>query len=126
MRGDFGGNSLNPAAAIPLTKTLLIFDHFFKSPNKQDIIIHEISHIAIYDIDPDTIEEFSRASGWRKDKTGKRVTPKKLLFEDSANSLNEDLVNHIEAYYASKEKLMLFNPLSFLIIQQIIQSKENQ
>jgi len=63
LRGDIGGNPLNPAAAIPLTKTLLIFDHFFKSPNKQDIIIHEISHIAIYDIDPDTIEEFSRASG---------------------------------------------------------------
>lgn len=126
LRGDIGNNPLNPAATIPLTRTLLIFDHFFKSSNKQDILIHEISHIAIYDIEPDTIEEFSRASGWRKSKTGKRVPPKRLLFEDSANSLGEDLANHIEAYYSSREKLMLFNPLSFLIIQQIIQSKENQ
>ncbi len=126
LRGDIGGNALNPAAAIPLTRTLIIFDKFFKSSNKQDIINHEISHIAIHDIDPDLIEVFSKASGWRKDKNGHRTPPQKLLLEDSSTAISEDLANHIETYYFSKEKLMLFNPLSFVIIQQIIQSKENQ
>ena len=126
LRGDIGGNALNPAAAISLTKTLIVFDKFFKSHNRQDIINHEISHIAIHDIDPDLIEVFSKASGWRKDKNGNRTPPEKLLLKDSSAAISEDLANHIEIYYSSKEKLLLFNPLTFVIIQQIIQSKENQ
>lgn len=122
LRGNIGGNALNPAATRTLTRTLILFDKFFESSNKQDIINHEISHIAIYAIDPDLIEAFSKASGWRKDKNGNRVPPQKLLQEDSAHEVSEDFANHIEAYYASREKLMLFNPLSFVIIQ----SKENQ
>ncbi len=126
LRGDIGGNALNPAATIPLTRTLILFDKFFELSNKQDIINHEISHIAIYDIDPDLIEAFNKASGWRKDKNGNSIAPGKLLQEDSAHARSEDFSNHIEAYYASRERLMIFNPLSFVIIQQIIKSKENQ
>jgi len=125
LRGDIGGNALNPAAAIPLTKTLIIFDRFFKSSNKQDIISHEISHIAIYEIDPETIATFSRASGWVKNDDGTRTPPSKLLFNDSENSISEDFANHVEVYYSSRERMLTFNPLSFLVIQQIIQSKEN-
>ena len=125
LRGDIGGNPSNPAAAIPLNKTLIIFDRFFKSSNKQDIIIHEISHIAIYDIEPETIATFAKASGWVKNADGTRTPPSKLLFKDSANSISEDFANHVEAYYSSKDRLLAFNPLSFLVIQQIIQSKEN-
>lgn len=125
LRGDIGGNALNPAAAIPLTKTLIIFDKFFKSSNKQDIINHEISHIAIYDIDSETIATFARASGWVKNDDGTRTPPSKLLFNDSANSISEDFANHVEAYYSSRERLLAFNPLSFIVIQQIIQSKES-
>jgi hypothetical protein len=123
LRGDVGGNGLNPAAAIPLTKTLIIFDHFFKSSNKQDILNHEISHIAIYDIDPETIATFAKASGWVRNNDGTRTPPLKLLLKDSRNSISEDFANHVEVYYSSKEKLLTFNPLSFLIIEQIIQSK---
>jgi hypothetical protein len=126
LRGDIGGNSSNPAAAVPLTKTLILFDQFFKSSNKQDIINHEISHIAIYDIDPETIATFARASGWVRNDDGTRTPPSKLLFKDSANSISEDFANHIEVYYSSKESLLAFNPLSFLVVQQIIQAKEKQ
>lgn len=126
LRGDIGGNTLNPAAAIPLTKTLLIFDHFFKSSNKQDIIVHEISHIAFFDIAPDLLKTFAKASGWEEVQTKRWTPPSKLLLEDSKNSMGEDFANHVEIYHSSKEKLMLFNPLSFLIIEKIIKSKENQ
>ena len=46
LRGDVGGSTKNPAATIAPTRTLLIFDSFFKEKDKRAIIIHEMAHIA--------------------------------------------------------------------------------
>lgn len=46
LRADSDGTS-NPASSIPLTKTILIFDSFFKHSDQKYVILHEIAHIAL-------------------------------------------------------------------------------
>lgn len=124
LRGDIGGNSLNPAAAIPLTKTLLIFDHFFKSSNKQDIINHEISHIAFHNIDPKHSINFAILSGWKLEQGKRPVPPEKVIMPDSTSSVGEDFANQIEVFHSNPDKLFNFNPQTFRFIQELIKQEE--
>lgn len=125
LRGDVGGHIMNPAASIVPTRTLLIFDRFFKEKDKRAVIIHEMAHIALPSIDPGLKFEFALASGWNVKKDNELSPPSKLLKPDSQNSINEDLTNHIEVYFTDPTRLMTFNPLSFLAVKKITESKEN-
>jgi hypothetical protein len=125
LRGDIGGHPLNPAASYSTTRTLLIFDKFFKEKDKRSIVIHEMSHIAFPSIDPIHKLEFIHASGWTTDSDFKPVAPHKLLMPDSKDSIDEDFANYLETFYKDEARLMTFNPLAFLIIKKIIDSKEN-
>lgn len=125
LRGDVGGYPMNPAASVVRTRTLLIFDRFFKGENKRAIIIHEMAHIALPSLDPDEIIDFSRASGWTVNDNFQSVPPQKLLLPDSQNSINEDLANHIEVYHIDPTRLMAFNPITFLAVKKIVESEEN-
>lgn len=126
LRGDIGGHPLNPAATIPLTKTLIVFDRFFSETNKLSIITHELSHIAFYDIDTRLIENFAQVSGWRFPDGGKPIPPAKLLLADSKFSVSEDFANHIEYFYSDPNQLMLMNPLSYIVIKEIVRTREAQ
>ncbi len=127
LRGDKGGHPLNPAASAPLTKSLIIFDSFFSSIDKRAIIIHEMAHIALLNLDPQLTFEFSVASGWTLDETSLRpVPPKNPLLPDSTISINEDLANHIEIYHTNPNRVLVNNPVSFSIIQKIVETKEKQ
>jgi len=125
LRGDIGGHPDNPAASVVPTRTLLIFDRFFKEKNKRAVIIHEMAHMALPSIDPILKFEFAVASGWNVDIKNHLTPPTKLLLPDSQNSIEEDLSNHIETYYIYPTRLMTFNSLSFLAIKKIIESKED-
>jgi hypothetical protein len=125
LRGDIGGHPLNPAASFSPTRTLLIFDRFFKEQNKRAVVIHEMAHIAFPSIDPTLKFEFGLAAGWNIDSDYKLTPPSKLLMPDSKDSIEEDLTNHIEVYYSDPSRLMTFNSLAFLAIKKIIESKEN-
>jgi len=126
LRGDAGGHPENPAASIAPTRTLLIFDRFFKEKNKRAVIIHEMAHIAFTSIDPIHKIEFIRTSGWTVDNNFEPVPPQKLLMPDSKNSIDEDFSNYVEAFYLDQNRLMIFNPLAFLALKKIIESKENE
>lgn len=119
------GNSNNPAMVIPSAKTLIIFDKFFKMPNKKDIITHEMAHIAVWDMDPVVLKSFFVARGWRYEEKGKIVAPDNVILPDSKDSPSEDFANSIELYYSNKLLLQSFNPLSFQILEKIIESKES-
>lgn len=56
------GNPNNPAMTIPAKKTFILFDKFFAKPNKRDVVIHEIAHIAAWDIDAHELQKFFRIS----------------------------------------------------------------
>lgn len=124
LRGDIGGNALNPAAAIPFTKTLLIFDQFFKAPNQLDILVHELSHIALHNIDPQLAIKFATSSGWILERNKRPVPPQKVIMPDSANSVGEDFANQIEIFHSNPEKLLQFNPQTFHLIQELIKREE--
>lgn len=126
LRGDIGGHPNNPGGSVASTRTLLIFDRFFKEPDKRAVIIHEMAHIALPSIDPELKFEFARASGWSFNENNKLIHPSKLLMDDSKDSVNEDLTNYIESYYTDSNRLMTFNSLAFLVIKKVIDSKENE
>lgn len=125
LRGDVGGSPKNPAASFAFTRTLIVFDRFFKEKEKRDIIIHEMAHIAFSSIDPTQKLEFIRVSGWTIDDDFRPVPPQKLLMPDSKDSIDEDFSNYLETFYKDQTRLMTFNPLAFLAIKKIIDSKEN-
>lgn len=124
LRGDIGGNGLNPAAAIPLTKTLLIFDQFFKASNQPDILVHELSHIALHNIDPQMAIKFANSSGWILERNKRPVPPRKVILPDSVNSVGEDFANQIEIFHSIPEKLLQFNPQTFQLIKELIKREE--
>ena len=126
LRGDIGWHPDNPAATIPQTRTIVLFDKFFKSKHQNSILVHEFSHIAFYDFSFDEMIIFARASGWRLDRDYNRTPPPILLEPDSKSSISEDFSNHIEHYYKDPKRLMLFNSMSYLVIQKMVHSKENQ
>jgi len=126
LRADSDGTS-NPASSIPLTKTILIFDHFFKLKD-QYVILHEMAHIALWDLEVSLVEEFASASGWVINTTKNlpitRTPPRKLLLPDSSESISEDFANHVEIYYSSQQRLKAHNPKSYQFIDKLIKQKE--
>lgn len=68
LRADSDG-SRNPASSIALTKTLIIFDNFFQSSNKTQIITHEIAHLTVLDLTEKELKDFAAASGWIIDRS---------------------------------------------------------
>lgn len=127
LRGTKMKNNLkNPAAAIPFSKTLIVFDIFFKMTNQKEIIIHELSHLAVYDVDALLLKSFVETSGWTYGEEGKPIPPKVVILPDSQDSPSEDFANHVETYYSDKSKLKLFNIKTFEVLEKIIKSKEKE
>ncbi len=63
LRGDTDG-TINPASSIALTKTLIVFDKFFQSTNKVQIITHEVAHLTVLDLTEKELKDFAAALGW--------------------------------------------------------------
>jgi hypothetical protein len=120
------GNPLNPAMTIPATKTLIFFDKFFTATNKREIIIHELSHVAAWDIDPIQLQDFFISQGWENEKGKPPKPPRELILPDSSESPGEDFANSVELYYSDPQRLKTFNLKSFIILDSIIKSKEKQ
>lgn len=120
------GNSKNPALTYPDSKTIILFDAFFSSIDKQSILLHEVSHIAAWDIDPSELKTFFLSNGWTYVPGESPKPPKKVIIPDSANSPSEDFSNCIELYYSNPKRLKEFNSNSFSIIENIIKSMEKK
>lgn len=127
LRADSDGTS-NPASSIPLTKTILIFDSFFKHNDQRHVILHEMAHIALWDLAVSQVQEFASASGWviktSKTLSINRTPPRKLLLPDSSESISEDFANHVEIYYSSQQQLKAHNSKSYQFIDKLIKQKE--
>jgi hypothetical protein len=123
LRAETDGTR-NPAATVPYTKTVILFDPFFSSKNQRDILIHEVAHIAVWDLSVRDVEEFAAVSGWsiNKKKT-QRFPPTNLIAADSVDSISEDFANHIEIYYANEEILKKRNPKAHEYIRKLVLQK---
>lgn len=119
------GNPNNPAMTIPATKTLIIFDKFFSTSKIRGVMVHEIAHIAAWDIDPIILKSFFLARDWKYQEAGKIISPAKTLISDSKLSPSEDFANSVELYYSDRHRLKNFNLKSFQILKEIIKTKES-
>lgn len=130
LRTESGGSDTNPATTYALSKTVVLHDSFFKMKNKRDVIIHEMSHIAIFDFSAEQIFEFATLSGWsferKLEKITKRIPPSKTLLDDSSFSIDEDFANHIEVFYSNPDKIKKENIKMFDFLQAIIKSKDTK
>lgn len=120
------GNSKNPALTYPDSKTIILFDAFFNSSDNKQILLHEISHIAVWDIDPNELQSFFISSGWTYKREESPQPPQKVIIPDSSHSPGEDFSNWVEMYYSNPNRLKEFNPKAFSILEGIIKSKEKQ
>lgn len=118
-------NPNNPAMTIPATKTLIIFDKFFSTSKRREVIVHEMAHIAAWDIDPIILKSFFLARDWKYQVTGKILPPAKAMIPDSKLSPSEDFANSVELYYSERQRLKDFNSKSFQILEEIIKNKES-
>ncbi len=122
-----GGDPKNPASVIPLSKVLIVYDNFFKRPDKTDILVHEVAHLAILDLTQKELLGFVKSSGWTIDREkGIKRPPKVLVLPDSSESASEDFANHVEIYHSNPERLKKLNPKSFSFIESIIKKMERQ
>ncbi len=120
------GNPKNPALTIPASKTIILFDVFFKSSKVKDVLLHELAHIAIWDLDPVQLHQFFISNGWTYQKGNRPTPPTKVILPDSAHSPSEDFANTLEVYYSNPKLLKEFNLKSFSILEEIIKSKDNR
>jgi hypothetical protein len=118
------GNLKNSALTYPDSKTIILFDAFFNSSDKQSIILHEISHIAVWDIDPEKLKTFFLSNGWVYVPGQSPKPPVNVILPDSVDSPSEDFSNTVEIYYSNPKRLKDFNSNSFSIIEKIIKSME--
>jgi hypothetical protein len=118
------GQARNPALIIPKTKTMIISDNFFARKNKKAVLIHEMSHIAVLDVDPSLLLRFFKVGGWSYTKGRNPSPPDKVIMDDSADSPSEDFANWVELYYTNAKKLKTFNEKQYQVLNKIIMIME--
>lgn len=114
------GQVKNPALIIPKSKTMIISDNYFKRKNQKGILIHEMSHIGVLDVDPHLLLKFFKAGGWSYTKGRNPSPPDKVIMDDSVDSPSEDFANWVELYYTNPKKLKTFNKNQYQALKRII------
>lgn len=114
------GQVNNPALIIPKSKTMIISDNYFKRKNQKGILIHEMSHIGVLDVDPSLLLKFFKAGGWYYTKGRNPLPPGKVIMSDSVDSPSEDFANWVELYYTNPKKLKKFNKNQYQTLKRII------
>lgn len=114
------GQARNPALIIPKLKTMIISDNYFKRKNQKGILIHEMSHIGVLDVDPNLLLNFFKAGGWTYAKGLNPSPPDKVIMDDSVDSPSEDFANWVELYYTNLKKLETFNKNQYQALKRII------
>ena len=118
------GEARNPALIIPKAKTLIISDNFFARKNKKAVLIHEMSHIGVLDVDPSLLLRFFKAGGWSYTKGRNPSPPEKVIIGDSIYSPSEDFANWVELYYTNPKRLKKFNEKQYQVLDKIIMMME--
>lgn len=114
------GEARNPALIIPNTKILIISDNFFARKNKKAVFIHEISHVGVFDVDPNLLLRFFKAGGWSYTNGSNPSPPSKVIMDDSTDSPSEDFANWVELYYTNPKNLKTFNEKQYQVLNEII------
>lgn len=116
-RGVASSFKNNPASTLPITNEIVLYDLFFKSKEKERILVHEISHILYFDLTSEEKIKFAKALGWH---ISPLTPPDKVIYPDSKESPAEDIANNIEAYFYDSERQLKLNQETTKYIKSLI------
>lgn len=113
----------NPGAAVKDLNAIALYDEFFKSNKKSQILSHEVSHLYVYERDRQEIVNLVYLMGWREEtKTLNliRLTHSLPLKRTSLHNVAEDLANHFEYYLHHPNELKNKSQQAFDYIHKIM------
>lgn len=120
-RAEKSINHGNPATSELTQRSIILYDLFFKYPNKLGAIGHETSHFLFQKLSLADMTEFETLSGWdikiKNDKVYV-IPPKKPIKPDSVIDKEEDFTNHMEFYISTPDELKKMNPKMFEFISK--------
>jgi hypothetical protein len=111
----------NPASIHINSRSITLYDTFFKQKNKDAILVHESAHYHFSRLTESQREKFFELSGWKKiitNKGPKLHPPEKLIKEDSCISPEEDFSNYTEVYFESPQELKSLNTQLFQYFEE--------
>ncbi|GEM_PF-2769580 len=112
----------NPGAAVRDLNAIALYDGFFVSNNKSQILSHEISHIYIHQLKNDDLLQLVHLMGWRQHsqaKTFLRLDNIPLL-RPTSNDLSEDIANNFEFFLHHQQSLQVKNKEVFDHINKVM------
>lgn len=111
----------NPAATLPISNEIVLYESFFRSPEKERILAHEIPHILYFSLTSEEKINFAKILGWN---ISPLSPPKEVIYPDSVDSPAEDMANNIEAYFYDSDKQLKFNKKIPEFIKSLIGPKK--
>ena len=68
-RADTSKTKGNPAAILPKSKAIVLYDEFFRLKDQSQVFSHEMAHLHILSLDPEKLRLILKDSGWDYDKS---------------------------------------------------------
>jgi hypothetical protein len=123
LRGIKSIYDKNPGAAVKRLNAITLYDDFFTSNKKSQILSHELSHIYVYERDREEIVNLVYIMGWREETETKnliRFTHSPPLKPTSLHDVSEDLANHFEYFLHHPEELNVKSKRASDYIQRLM------
>jgi hypothetical protein len=123
LRGVKSIYDKNPGAAVKRLNAISLYDEFFTSNKKSQILSHEISHLHVYEHNREEITKLVYLMGWREETETTnliRLTQSPPLKPNSFHDLSEDLANHFEFYLHNPRELSVKSKQAHDYIQNIM------
>jgi hypothetical protein len=123
LRGVKSIYDKNPGAAVKKLNAIAVYDEFFSSNKKSQILSHEISHLYIHEQDREEVVTLVYFMGWREETETKnltRLSHHSPLKPNSSNDVSEDLADHFEYFLHHPNVLEIKNKQAFDYIQKIM------
>lgn len=125
LRGSKSKFKNNPGAAVKALNAIALYDNFFSSKEKSRILSHELSHLYLHNLNPEKLADLVSELGWRqegKENSLVRLPSYPLLKPDSAQSITEDIANHLEDFLHDQKNLHKKFPDRYKSIKEIVPS----
>lgn len=124
LRGIKSIHNKNPGASVKRLNAIALYDEFFASGRKSQVISHEFGHLIVHELRMPVLQELVSLMGWREDSRTRdflriRTVP---LLKPTSNDLSEDIANHFEIYLHTPQLLLNNNKPVFDFIQKTMRT----
>ena len=123
LRGIKSIYEKNPGAAVKNLNAITLYDEFFNSNKKSQILSHEISHLYLFERSREEIATLVYLMGWREETKTKnliRITNSPRLKPKSLLDLSEDIADHFEYYLHYPQDLKIKSKQASDYIEKIM------